>query len=253
MAKKDKAKSGQKKERRERRERRFLPQSTTRPLNIKLLGGLGGVLLGAGAWAQFGRALLQAAPAPDAPAPYPWAPWVIVGGAVLFAIAVWMGTSGEPAMRVGSGGIATEKGDLRRMAWYDVESITWDNDRESLNVRGKDDSGKEMNLTLSALSHPQACAWIVKEARDRIPKVVEVPDEPRGVPKPSANEGQSIVLDPVQVVGRRCMASGESILYEPDSRICPKCERVYHKNHVPNECPCGASLAGMRVEAAEPA
>jgi hypothetical protein len=157
-----------------------------------------------------------------------------------------MGTSGEPAVRVGAGGIATEKGDLRRMPWYEVESITWDNDRQKLDVRGKDEGGKDMSLTLAALSHPQACAWILKEARDRIPKLVEVPDQPRGIPKASATEGQSILLDPVQVVGRRCMASGESLLYEPDSRICPKCERVYHKEHVPDECACGASLAGMR-------
>jgi hypothetical protein len=224
MAKKDKAKSS-------KRERR----------------GLGAVLLGAGAWAQFGRALMQA----ELP-PYPWAIWVLVGGAVLVGIAVWMGTSGEPAVRVGAGGLATEKGDLRRMPWYEVESIAWDDGRSSLKVRGKDEAGKDMSLTLAALSHPQACAWILKEARDRIPSLVEAPDQPRGVPKASSSEGQSILLDPVQVVGRRCMASGESILYEPDSRICPQCERVYHKQHVPTECACGASLAGMRV-APEPA
>jgi hypothetical protein len=240
MAKKDKAKS----QKRERRERRFLPQSTSRPLNIKILGGLGALLLGAGAWAQFGRALMHV----ELP-PYPWAPWVLTGGAVLFGVAVWMGTSGEPAVRVGAGGIAVEKGDLRRMPWYEVESIGWDNDRESLKVSGKDENGKPMALTLAALSHPQACAWMLKEARDRIPSLVDVPDEPRGVPRPAANEGQGIVLDPVQVVGRRCMESGESILYEPDSRVCPKCERVYHKHHVPDVCKCGASLAGMRVTA----
>src|SRR5580658_1026722 len=66
MAKKDKAKASKK----ERRERRFVPQSMTKPLNIKVLGGLGAALLGAGAWAQFGRALMHL----DLP-PYPWAPW----------------------------------------------------------------------------------------------------------------------------------------------------------------------------------
>jgi hypothetical protein len=239
MAKKDKAKASKK----ERRERRFVPQSTSKPLNIKILGGLGAALLGAGGWAQFGRALMHL----DLP-PYPWAPWALAGGAVVFGVAVWMGTSGEPAVRVGAGGIAIEKGDLRRIPWYEVESIVWDNDRETLKLRGKDETGREINVALRALAHPQACAWILKEGKDRIPKLLEVPDQPRGVPKPGSNEGQVIVLDPVQVVGKKCMESGEAILYEPDSRVCPKCERIYHKHHVPPDCACGASLAGMRVE-----
>ena len=62
----------------------------------------------------------------------------------------------------------------------------------------------------------------------------------------SQSDGQSIVLDPVQVVGRKCMESGETILYEPDSRVCQKCERIYHKSHVPETCACGASLAALR-------
>ena len=240
MAKKDKGSKGSKKE---RRERRFLPQSATRPLNVKVLGGRGAALLGAGAWAQFGRAVMGV----DLP-PYPFAPWVLAGGATLFGAAVWLGTSGEPAVRVGTGGIALEKGELRRMPWYGVDSIAWDNERDALKITGKDEAGREMSVSLTARSHPQACAWILKEARDRIPKQVEAPDEPRGVPQP-AQEGQVIVLDPVQVVGQHCMASKTSILYEPDARLCPKCERIYHKLHVPDECVCGASLAGMRVTA----
>jgi hypothetical protein len=181
--------------------------------------------------------------------PYPFGPWVLAAGALLFGAAVWMGTSSEPAVRVGSAGLAIEKGDLRRLPWYGIESVTWDSDRETLVIKGNDEGNRAITVTLSAGVHPQACAWFLKEARDRIPKVVEVPDELRGVPKPSTDDGQVIVLDAVQVVGKRCIESDELILYEPDSRVCPKCERIYHKLHVPEECKCGAALAAMRVPA----
>ena len=55
------------------------------------------------------------------------------------------------------------------------------------------------------------------------------------------------MLDAVQVVGKRCSESDKVIAYEPDARVCPKCERIYQKFYVPDECPCGASLQGMRV------
>jgi hypothetical protein len=240
MAKeKKKSKSGTK---RERRERRFLPQSTGKPIHIKILGGLGAAVLGVGAWAQFGHALMK----DDLP-PYALAPWVLAGGAVLFGAAVWLGTSGESAMRVGAAGIAIEKGQLQRIPWSLVERITWDGEDELLRVRGADEAGKDSFVIVSARSHPQTVAWIVKEARDRIPKLVDVPDEALGLPTPDPHAGQTIVLDAVQVVGKHCAESNKVIAYEPDARVCPKCERVYHKFYVPDDCACGASLLGMRV------
>src|SRR5215472_14246394 len=239
-----------KKKKAERKERRFLPRATSKPRNVKLIGGAGATVLGVGAWAQFGRALLGS----ELP-PYPFAPWVLAAGAALFGVAVWMGSSGEPAVRVGAAGLAVEKGELRRMPWHAIKRIGWDNDRETIEVKGDDETGKAWTFTLAALAHPQAIAWLLKEGRDRIPKVVDVPDEPRGVPAAQAQAGEVVLLDPVQVVGKHCAESDRVIAYEPDARVCPKCERVYHKHYVPDECPCGASLAGMRVtdELAEPA
>jgi len=77
--------------------------------------------------------------------------------------------------------------------------------------------------------------------------VTDVPDAVSGLPETSAADGEILVLDAVQVVGSHCAASGRVIAYEPDARVCPKCELVYHKSTVPEECRCGASLAGMRV------
>jgi hypothetical protein len=102
-----------------------------------------------------------------------------------------------------------------------------------------------MTITASLGSHPQTAAWIVKEARARIPAVVDVPTD-AAIPDASADAGESFPLEPPQVVGRHCAESGRVISYEPDARVCPRCERVFHKTSVPAVCPCGASLADLR-------
>jgi hypothetical protein len=88
----------------------------------------------------------------------------------------------------------------------------------------------------------------VKEARSRVPSVVDVPDDAT-LPEPRADAGETLPLEPPQVVGRHCAASGKVISYEPDARVCPRCERVFHKAHVPETCDCGASLSDLRASA----
>jgi hypothetical protein len=237
MAKKAKSTKGAKP--RSRRERRFEPAASARPGLVYSLGAIGAAAMGAGAWEQFGPLFSDAAPEPLKAGPY-----VLTAGAALAGVAIWMGTSGEPFLRVGDGGIAIEKGGLRRMPWFAVERIEWRD--ETLRVSGKDDAGVAMNVTASQRSHPQAAAWIVKEARARIPAVVQAPQDTT-LPEASPDAGESLPLDPPQVVGRHCAASGKVISYEPDARLCPRCERVYHKAHVPETCECGASLSDLRA------
>jgi hypothetical protein len=234
MAKGKKAKAAK----RERRERRFLPQSGQSQLLIKALGGVGAVALGAGSWAQFGRGLMDM----DLP-PYPFAPYILAGGAALFGAAIWLGTSAEPPIRVGAGGIAVEKSELVRIPWHGVERIVWDGEAERLSVRGRDEGSKEISILISVIAHPLACAWIAQEAGERIPKVTDIPDEVGAFPRTRPGDGELLPLDPVQVVGKHCAESGRVIAYEPDARVCPRCEHVYHKSSVPAECACGASLA----------
>jgi hypothetical protein len=237
MAKK--TKSGKAPKPRPRRERRFEPQASVQPGLVYVLGAIGAAAMGAGAWEQFGPLLSDAGPEPLKLGPY-----VLTAGAALAGVAIWMGTSGEPALRVGDGGLAVEKSGLRRMPWYAVERIEWRD--EAVRVTGKDDAGVAMNVVASLRTQAQAAAWIVKEARARVPDVVQVPEDTT-LPEARAEAGEPIALDPPQVVGRHCAASGKVISYEPDARVCPRCERVYHKAHVPETCACGASLSELRA------
>ena len=225
-----------------RQERRFLPLPAGSGTLVNVLGGLSAASLGAGVFAQYGHDWLDN-PAP----PYGFAPALIGGGAVLFAAAVWLGTSGEPSLRVGSGGIGIEKAkDVIRIPWYAVERVTWDPDRTTLSVSGKDETGRIHNLALTPKVYAGAIGWIAKEARARIPLLADVPDEAYGLPAALTGDGELLTMDPVQVVGKRCAESNRIIAYEPDARVCARCERVYYRLSVPETCACGASLASLR-------
>ncbi len=226
-------------QKRARRERRFEPRASGSVPIVMVVGGLGSLLLGAGAYGQFGMH--------DADGnPFKYATYLLAAGAVMLGIAIWFGTSGEPALRVGDPGVATERGGLKRMAWHAIEKIEWTGG--GVRVTGEDEAGVKVTAVATLKSQPQAVAWILKEARDRVPDVVEVPED-ASVPEARAEAGQMMTAEPAQVVGKHCAASGKVIAYEPDARVCPKCERVYHKTSVPESCECGASLASLREPA----
>ena len=196
--------------------------------------------MGAGAWGEFGSLVRQ-----GLPEPFKYAPYVLALGAVLVGIAIWIGTSGEPPLRVGDGGIAVDRAGVRRMPWYAVERVAWG--EGAVRVTGKDENGAGMTIVASLASHPQAAAWIVKEARERVPKVVDLPPE-QTLPEVRASAGETLPMEAIQVVGKHCAASGKVIAYEPDARLCPRCERCFHKAHVPETCECGARLTEVRSE-----
>ena len=237
MAKASSAKRGKT---RARRERRFEPLPNASPLAVYILGGLGAVAMGAGAWGEFGSMVRQ-----GGPEPFKYAPYILAVGAVLVGIAIWIGTSGEPPLRVGDGGVAIERAGVRRMPWYAVERVIFS--EAAVRVTGKDEAGASMTVVATLVSHPQAAAWIVKEARDRVPKAVDLPPDVT-LPEVRASAGETLALDPPQVVGKHCAASGKVIAYEPDARLCPRCERCFDKAHVPESCECGASLGEFRSQ-----
>jgi hypothetical protein len=237
MAKKKKAK-------RERRERRFLPRSSANPKIVTAIYAVGAALLGAGSWAQFGRTQVGMGD----PLPYAW--WLLGASAIVLVIAIWISSSSEPVLRVGDAGIGVDKNAVRRMAWHAVGAVAWDASDLAVIVTGKDEAGVDMAVRVPLKNQPQAVAWIVKEARARVPSVVDIPESAleHDVPAASTEAREFVPLDPIQVVGKHCAASGKVIAYEPDARVCQRCERVYHKLHLPVECPCGASLVALMAE-----
>ncbi len=231
------AKVTKKKSKRERRERRFEPTSATSPLLVKILGAIGAAAMGAGAYGQFAP-MMRAEPGE----PIKYAAWVLAAGAVILGAAIWLGTSGEASLRVGDPGVAAEKNGLRRIPWWAIERIGFSED--AVRVVGTDDTGLAMTVVASLASQPQAAAWIVKEARARVPDVVDIAEEVE-LPEASTNAGELLVAEPPQVVGKRCAATDKIIAYEPDARVCPRCERIYHRTQVPDACECGASLTHL--------
>ena len=226
-----------------RQERRFVSQSATNPTLVRGLGAVAALALGAGLYAYFyGQSFTD-----DATKAVP--SYIIAAGAVLMGATIWLGTSAENPVRVGAPGISVEKGDLRRMPWWAVEKIRFEAGSLSLVIEGNDESNVPWTFKVSVKAHPEAVGWIVREALDRIPRRVDIPVETiEKLPTAGEHAGQKLDLEPLQVVGKRCAATGKTISYEPDARVCVRCERVYAKSSVPKKCKCGASLLALRGE-----
>jgi hypothetical protein len=174
--------------------------------------------------------------------PLSYAPWILAGGAVALGAAIWIGTSSAPAVRVGDGGVADEK---RRMPWWRVEAVT--GDENALEVRGKDEAGAAFTLRFERKALPAALPWLLKEARSRVPDKVDVSSSViDAVGTASKSAGEQLACPPLQLVGQHCADSDEVIAFEPDAKVCPRCERIYHRAHLPKACACGTSLAGLR-------
>jgi len=227
-----------KKSDRRRRETRFFPQSNANPIVIRVIGAVGAALLGAGAYEKFWVTT----------EPWKYTPYLLAAGALAFAMSIWFGTSGDPVLRVGDGGVGIDRGQVARIPWYAVTSIFYDPQLVAVSVKGKDESGAALRVDAKLKSQGQAAAWIIKEGRARIPKLVELSDAgKKAIPSAEATS-DLILLDDLQVVGRKCDATGKAIAYEPDARVCKRCERVYYKKSVPRKCACGASLAELRLQ-----
>ena len=217
-----------------------MPQAQTNRWVVYIVGGVGAIVLGAGVFEQFGNAIRKI----DVE-PVEWAPWLLAAGAVVVGVAIWIATSAEAAVRVGVAGIAEERNPMRRMPWWNVEDVSGTPD--GITVRGKDEHDAPMSVRFTRRGTPGALAWVVREAKERAPEQFEISDDVvEQIGKPSKHAGEIVPCPPLQVVGKRCAESDKIISYEPDARVCPRCERVYHKDHVPKTCVCGASLADVK-------
>ncbi len=234
-------------------ERRFEAQSANNPWLVRVLGAIGATSLGAGAYgylyaesfkkaAEAARAASTAVPT-EALRMEALPLYMIAFATLVIGATIWLGTSSEPALRVGSSGIALDRGETRRMLWWAIKKIAWDAQASALVIDGKDETGAEWSLKIPAKAHRDGVGWVLKEALDRVPKVVDIEDSVVDqLPGARPSAGEKIDLEPLQVVGKRDAISGDLISYEPDACVCTRCERVYLKRTVKKKCACGASL-----------
>ncbi len=243
-----KKKSGPK---RDRRERRFVASGGVDAGIIRLMFAVGAMLLGAGAFGQFMRPNLaqvdvDGSALPALP-PLPYAYGLLAAGALVTGVALWIGSSGGSAMRVGDAGVALEKGEIVRMAWNAIKELTWDRAARSVRLLGTDEMGAAVDWTFAEKEYGDGVGWILKEGRARLPQLLDLDNETADeVDTVSADAGELLQLEPLQVVGKRCAQCDGVLAYEPEGRVCPHCERVYHKAHVPEHCACGANIANLR-------
>jgi len=203
-------------------ERRFLAEATERSNYQALVGGLGAAALGAGVYATWIH-----------DAPMTVAPYLCGVGTLGLIAAFVMGSAESMPLRVGDAGVAAERGGNQpeRIGWFEIENVK---------LEGKDRvvvEGGNKRIVAPASHHAHAAGWIVKEAVARIPKRVAIEGDKRDELARGASEHPEIVaVEPTQVTGRRCKASGTIISFERDARICKTCGEVYDKKHVPEKC-----------------
>ncbi len=233
------AKASKKGKHRQRTERRYEPQAATNAWFTRILAAAGSIAMGAGVYSQIPSLR------PEDAAPIAASPWLLGGGSVALAVALWFGTSGDAVIRVGDPGVGIDDGKtVRRIAWHAVASVSLGGG--AVVVEGKDDEGKSLKIRASLKTQADAAGAIVHEARVRVPAVVGVPEDATTYIE---GAGHAHAPEPLKVVGRACAASGKSITFEQDARVCGRCERVYHKASVPAECECGEALAASPAAA----
>ncbi len=217
-----------------RKEHRFTTSSAYISPLVAIIGMVGCLVLGVGVWAQWGVDV-----------PYPWASYLVASGGLGLGVAMWFGQPSESAVVVGDGGIAVEDGnDLIRVPWHAMRSLTVSGG--SLVARSP---GTTVRFSLGA--NPQAAAWALKEAAERVPDIVDVDATvTEKLPEPSTADGRLRDVVGDQVAGGRCANSGKAVGMEEDARLCGRCGQVYHKDSVPEQCvTCGAELVGKTFRA----
>jgi hypothetical protein len=213
-----------------RKERRYEPKAGATAI-ISVVGlSVGAVLLGAGTYGQWMRA--------ESLGPHPYAPWLLMGGALLMLAIAFFGPRSATPIRVGDAGIGKEKdgGEIDRIEWRDISRIALVGG-DALTIESP---GTTMVIPLKL--QPQAAARIVSEAKARIPSKV---DEIEGEPFEALDDsvGEVLPLEAPQLAGARCRATDKLIAFEKDARLCGRWGEVYSKDAVPAAClTCEAKL-----------
>lgn len=164
------------------------------------------------------------------------APWLLgIGAIVLAAVVLWGDLQGT-AIRVGDAGVAIERGGeiVRRVAWFEMKEV-------SLNDGVIRVQTQESPWLIPVASNPTGAKLVIEEARKRIyPRLNISKSQFAALEKLAAQKSratsQLVAIESVQITGRVCKASEQTITFEQDARLCPQCGQIYHKNHLPDRC-----------------
>lgn len=203
-----------------RRERSFAPvQSRASTLHFAL-GCVASAVLGAG--------LYGAAFAPEAPS---YASLLVVLGALGLGAVLFSGPRSVPPLRVGDLGVTVgDPAEATRVAWCDIRRVRIEGDELRLEL-----AGAPVRVPLAA--HGRAAVRIIAEASRRIGPRVEVsPKAHERLPPLVEGDGELVPPGRLQLAGRKCAASGKSITFESDARLCERCAALYHADAVPERC-----------------
>lgn len=196
---------------------------------------LGHAALGAGVYGAW------LAPQPVAAA---WP--LLVGGLAALLAAFVVSPKGQPAVRVGElGVIVGDPAEVERLPWYELSAVRIEGDDLRL-------ESSRAPVVLPLAAHAAAAARIVAEASQRIAERVDIsPKAHERLPRLSEAAGERVPAARLQLAGQRCVASGASITFENDARLCEGCAALYHVKHVPAAClRCGRALRAEASPAA---
>lgn len=227
-------KKKKKSSKRTRKEYRYVGEQTYASKVAVAVGALGAALLGAGVYERW-----------IFDQPKSFGIYLVGVGALTLVGAVSLGDLGTLPVRVGDLGVAIERGnELERIGWCDLKRVYADKGKLVLEA-------KESTSSIVIAAHPKAVARILAEGTRRIPEAMDVKRGAiEGLPTPRDDDGELLTVDAPQVAGRTCAASGKTVAFERDARLCPQCGEVYLKDRMPKKClTCGAELGERALEA----
>ncbi len=201
--------------------------SAAQPHQSKMMVGivLGGGLAGAGTYATWiteTDAVWRS-----------YAPLAVVVGAIVAAAIILMVRAVPDPVRIGAGGIGrvNASGIEERIPWSDIETVLWNAD--ALTVEGAGHRlvlpGATMASAVRAFLSEYERRWPTREHDWKIEAGRET------------GTHEALVLDPIQVAGQSCRASGKRITVDQDAVQCRYCEALYLRAELPMACTvCGA-------------
>lgn len=201
-------------------ERRFLPAPSSRSKWAFGLALLANALLGA---AFYGFWL--------APEPVSGSAALALAALGALAAASAMRRREPPALRVGELGVTFgEPAEAPRVAWCEIKKLHV----VGAQLRLDTEHGQ---IDVPLVAHARGVTRILAEASLRIGSRVDVsPRAHERLPQLRDTDGEIVPVAGLQVTGRKCAASGKSITFESDARLCESCAALYHQSHVPAQC-----------------